>query len=364
MLAALMMSLALSGQEPCADLWSDKCEAERRARPNCFDDNLTDRCAADEQARVRTLLGVASIEDESAAGVEAYRAFFVDGYGNDMPAVAFERRPGEGPKVVVYGREGRSMSAPVSADIWQNVQSESRFADRVLQEPVATATAEGQPTALPAMCLHSWVQTVEMANTWPERWSVTPVRRRTEDACGGGLTTRFAFHLADVAVKAIPPCDVLDEGQQRNRITQLDTCLRLKGDRLAAADLRNARSSFGLRRGADPADAYAWQAAMGTNGSPRLVWAGQEIKTERSRDKNVAEFLIARHAELSSLTFRQTVFEGIDSRRAIAEGVASYVVDETTWQADYRQTWVWDPSLIEWMLSDWVVESFAPGPAR
>lgn len=333
---------------------------DENAARNCRDDNGVDRCLADVQAEVRLRLGVASIEQEAAAGVEVYRAFFVDGYGNDMPSVSFERRPGEDPKVVVYGLDNRRMSAAVSAAVWREVQAESLFADRVLQADVGALAAEGQ-TRPPALCLHSWVQTVEMANTWPERWSVVPVRRRTEDACGGGLTTRFAFHLAELAVKAVPPCDALDERQQRNRITQLASCLNLKGDRLAAAELRNARLSFGPRPGAAQDDAYAWQAALGTNGSPRLVWAGEEIRTERgSGDKNVAQFLIAKHAELPRLAFRQESFEGIDARRAQAEGTASYVLDDTTWRASYRQTWVWDPSLFEWMLSDWVVEAFTP----
>lgn len=352
MFAALLLSLALSGQEPTT--------ADR----NCGDDNGVDRCNANVQAAVRTRLGIASIEEEAAGGVEAYRAFFVDGYGRDMPVISFERRPGESPKVVVYGFEGRKISGPLSAEVWRDIQSESLLADRVLQRPSDGAGADGQAGPSQDICLHSWVQTVEMSNTWPERWRVVPVRRRTEDACGGGLTTRFAFHLAELAVKALPPCEVLDNSRQRNRVTQLATCLNLKGDRLAAAELRNARLEFGLRPGADPANPYAWQAALGTNGSPRLVWAGEEVKTERGQNQNVAQFLVAKHAELPDLTFDQMSFEGIDARQAKVDGYASYEIDDVTWRANYRQTWVWDPSLLEWMLSDWVVDVFTSASTR
>lgn len=351
MLSPWFVALALLGQ--------DVAEPDR----NCLDDNHTNRCAEEVQAATRAKLGVAAIASEAETGAEIYRAFFVDGYGNDMPVVAFERRPGHGPVAVVYGTEGRTMSAPVSAEVWNRVRSESVMADRSLADRNASPQADGRGPPPPPMCLHSWVQTVEMANSRPERWTVVPVRSRTEDSCGGALTSRFAHLLAELAVEAIAPCDVLDEKHQRNRVTQLGTCLSLKGDRLAAAELRNERVDFGLRPGADATNVYAWQAAMGTNGSPRLVWGGQEIRTERGRDKNVAQFLMARHAEFENLRFHQRTFEGIDAQTAVAEGVANYVLEGTTWQAPYRQTWVWDTSMMQWMVSDWVVEPFAAVPA-
>jgi hypothetical protein len=219
---------------------------------DCLDDNLVDRCAESSRASTRATLGMVAISDEASTGAEIYRAFFVDGYGQDMPSVSFERRPGQGPMVVVYGHGGDRISAPVSAVIWRKVQSESVLADRQILDSAASGDTGGQTVSRhQPICLHSWVQTVEMANTWPESWRAVPVRVRTEDSCGGALTTRFAHLLSELAVEAIPPCNVLDETQQRNRVTQLATCLALKGDRMAAAELRNARLSFGLRPGAD-----------------------------------------------------------------------------------------------------------------
>ncbi len=349
MIDALIFGLTLAGQ------------AATTPDRDCLDDNLVDRCAEASRAATREKLGVASMSDEAEAGAEIYRAFFVDGYGQDMPAVAFERRLGQGPMAVVYGHAGAKISAPVSADVWRKVQLESVWADRQLAEHAASVDASGRSVPRPPpICFHSWVQTVEMSNTWPGGWRVVPVRARTEDSCGGGLTTRFAHLLAELAVEAIPPCDVLDDKHQRNRVTQLSTCLTLKGDSLAAAELRNERLDFVLRPGADATSVYVWQHLLGTNGSPRLVWGDQEIRTERGRNQNVASFLVAKQAELGPLTFRQTAFEGVNAREARAEGVASYRVAEATWQAPYLQTWVWDPALSEWMVSEWIVQPFAP----
>lgn len=357
MFAALMMSLALTGQDPCStDIWSDACEAERRARPNCFDDNLTDRCAAEEQARVRALLGMASIEDEAAAGVEAYRAFFVDGYGQDMPAVSFERRPGRSPEVVVYGRNGQRMTAPVSATLWAQVRSESTFADRELQ-PIPSNSPW-----LPPMCLHAWVQTVEMANSNTSRSEIAPVRRRTEDACAAQLTTRFAFFLASEAVKAVPPCDVLSEQRQRNAVTLLVTCSGLMGDRLAAAELLNEKADRWPGQGFDWDNPYALMAWMGVNGSPALSWEGEVVRTARGEDKNVAEYLKARFAEHPSLVFAPRTFEGLNSRAAVIEGVATRSNAQGRESATYRQVWVKDPAMSEWMISEWSVQPFTPVP--
>lgn len=322
------------------------------APDNCRDDNGVDRCDAAVQTATRGKLGLASIEDEAGAGAEIYRALFVDGYGKDMPAVSFERRPGQVPIAVVYAAGDRRISAPVSADVWQAVQRESVLADRELVTPDANPAAG-------AICLHSWVQTVEMANSRPTRWRAVPVRRRTEDTCNSGLTTRFAFFLAETALKAIPPCDVLDEKHQRNHITQLATCAGLLGDRLAAASLRNERLRIAPREGADPTDSYAWQAALGTNGSPRLDWGGEVVQTRRGRDRTVAEFLTARVSDHPGLRFEQHEFEGVSSAEARSRGVAVYEKDGVRQTAPFRQTWVWDPNLSEWMLSDWVVERFA-----
>ena len=319
---------------------------------DCQDDNLVDRCAPERQAQTRTLLGMATIEDEAAADAEIYRASYVDGYGRDMPAVAFERRAGSSPVVTVYGFDGARLSAPVSAADWARVKEEAELADRQLAPP---AGSNGEVLNL---CLHSWVSTAEMANSSVSRHPVA-VRRRTEDACSRGLTNRFAFRLAEIAVGAIAPCGELDRTRQRNDVTILATCLDLKGDRFTAVELRNERGRIGPDWGQDPSDEGLWRASMGLNGSPVLNWAGTEVASSRGRHDAVAKFIVARIADHPGLRFDQLQFEGIDRRRGVVTGEAWYEVGDHSYRAPYTQTWVWDPNLNEWMLERWIVEPFA-----
>lgn len=327
---------ALGAQEPAVS-------------PDCRDDNGVNRCDGERQSQMQASLGVASIEDEAASGAEVYRAFFVDGYGRDMPAVAFERRAGASPVVTIYGGNGERMSAPVSTAAWNRVKREARFADRQLQPT-------GQVGDERSLCFHSWMSTVEMANSTGSR---EPVRRRTEDACNRGLTIDYAYALAEIAVEAIPPCDALDQEKQRNHVTTLATCLGLKGDRLAAVELRNQRGEIGPGWRRDQTDAGLWRASLGTNGSPRLNWAGTEVVTDRGGNNRVAEFIVARIAERPGMRFHQTGFEGVNRQRGAVTGLIEYDVEDVRYAAPYTQTWVWDPYLSEWMLESWNVQPFA-----
>lgn len=321
----------------------------------CLDDNHTNRCDAEEQARVRDLLGIASIEDEAASGAIVYRAFFVNGYGRDMPAVAFERRPGQSPEVMIYGPEGRSTRAPVSAEVWDRVTQEGRFADRLIQplEPAEPGVA---------ICTHSWVQTVEIANAPRERFGDDHIRRRTEDACGGGLTTRFAFLLADLAVEQIPWCHRLDAETERNAVTQLQTCLMLSGDRMAAAELYAERLADIDWRGLADLEPIALRGRlMGVNSEVTLTWGGQVLQTQSFSDRSVASFLLARFADHPHLRFWPTGVEGVDPRSVQVRGVAEATTPEDVRiTADYTQTWIWDPYGLQWALSEWTVDAFEP----
>ncbi|MGA0544267.1 hypothetical protein ACO2Q1_03230 [Brevundimonas sp. VNH65] len=326
---------------------------------NCRDDRGREICSAEHDAQVEALLGLASIAEESEQGAEVYRARYIDGYGRDMPSVSFERRPGADPVVVVYGREGRRLSGPVLSEVWDRVRSEARFADRVLEPFPTSAPSDGRAPP-PQICLHAWVVSLEMANSMPERREVTPIRRRIESACGGALAVRYAFLLAEEAVKSIAPCAIIDAQRQRNHVTILETCLGLEGDRFAAASLWNSRSTGMPRYGLDHKDPGVWRAYLGTNGSPRLDWAGQKVETDRGRNNLVAEFIASKVRETPSLRFTPTHFRGLTARRAELNGTATYGDGEARLIAAYRQTWVWDVNLHEWMLENWTVESFRP----
>jgi hypothetical protein len=331
----------------------------------CLDDNGRDVCAPAMRVDLLQRLGTVSAEEEAAAGVESYRAFFVDGYGRDMPSFSFERRPGTGPMSVVYGFGGARLEAPISERTWAEVIARGEFADRALVEREPEA-ASGT-IAAPNICLHAWNTVIEMTNSPATRWRTTPVRRRSESACNGALATRYAFFLAERTLEAQPHCQGLDQDFQRNAITTVAICLALKGDRLAAAGVYDQVRDGGPRPGADPLNPYVWQAWLGTNGSPRLNWAGETVVTQQGRDRNVAEFVIARLRQTPDLRFYPAIYDAGGSRSVVVTGKAEYSEpnmggEERRLAAAYSQTWVWDPNLSEWMVSDWTVEPFTPAP--
>jgi hypothetical protein len=277
-----------------------------------------------------------------------------------MPAVSFERRPGQSPEVVIYGFEGRSTRAPVSVEAWDEVADQARIADRTMT-PLSPPEPEGSDDVVVVMCLHAWVQTVEMANAPRVSFGDEPVRRRTESACGGGLTTRYAFWLADLAVEQIPWCHRLSDETERNAITQLNTCLYLAGDRVAAADLHSARLAGVQWRREDDVDATEWRGRFGLNGRPVLNWNGETVRSSGGwRDDTLVAFLLARFEEHPDLEFYPVDVEGVDARHVIVRGEAGYGFDETLMVADYIQTWEWDLNALEWRLTDWTVGPFAP----
>ena len=327
----------------------------------CLDDNNRDICAPAMRSALLERLGMATAEADAAAGVESYRVFFVDGYGNDLPAFVFERRAGAGPMSVVYGADGKRLEAPVSPALWDEVVARAEFADREL------VPLPADPDSAPGLCLHGWSSTVEMTNSRVTRWGSEPVRRRTENACNGALTTRFAFFLAEQTLKGQPHCQALDPDRQRGTVTLVATCMGLSGDRVAAGSAFDQIRDGQPRQGADLNNPYAWQAYLGTNGSPRLDWGGQVVVSRQGRDRNVAEFIIARRQEHPNLRFYPATYEGIDAKRVLVTGQARYSREaangeEAGFVANFTQTWVWDPNLSEWMVSDWTVEPFAPAP--
>jgi len=361
MLAALMMSLALTGQDACAaDASSDACAAGWRARPNCFDDNLTDRCAEAEQARVRALLGMASIEEEAASGAEIYRAFFVDGFGRDLPAVSFERRPNEPPKVVIYGM-GRQRSGPVVARTWDQVVGRSRHAAKA----ISNAPPESDGVDETVICLHSWVATFEA--TTNDRGQAG-IRRRTEGACQRGLTMEYAFELAALAVSSLPMCDRLKPENHRNDVARLAMCLMLEGDALAAADLLNEKGDPPRPQGA-AVTADQWREWLGSGHAARIDWSGETFAERqpyyrvRADKPDLPQFLVLRAEATGAFNLYAARYVGESVNRARVEGEITYVLgdpDESQvyMAADYVQTWV-RTSEADWRLDAWTIGTFS-----
>ena len=215
---------------------------------DCRDDRGTDRCAAEAQERVRTLFGVQPIEAHRDAGDQIYRAFYVDGYGRDVVAISFLRRPGHDPELLVHlpRWEGQARPEPLRAmvpqNVWDDVARRSAHFDRELVSRFPRAESESTLTEddeVITLCLHSWVYTIESVEDSNAPSPQPVIRRRTEDACNGGLTGAFARELDRAAVSLLPPCARLDPAQHRNAATLLAACGWLGGDRMAAAEVRN-----------------------------------------------------------------------------------------------------------------------------
>lgn len=341
---ALAAVLAASGQAQDGD-----------ATRNCRDDNGVDRCA--RLAEDVRILGMASLEDEQAAGTEVYRITQINGAGRLMPGVAYERRVGAAPQVVVYATGGVRMAAAVPLAEWEAVQGMARFADRELKP------LQGEPSSELTICLHSWLSTVEIANAANRGRPDGPVRRRTESACGGALTSSFASDLPTLAIKHFPDCDALNPNDYRNDITRLAQCVRFKGDRLAVAQLVN---QVGLRLVPEESEGLplAWARRLQANSATRIDWGGQVVTGGGGARSPIAIFMARVQTENPSLRAYLSTFEAVSSTRVEVVGDAAIndPQDENgpPLSAPFRQVWIWDVNGLNWALESWVVEPFAP----
>jgi hypothetical protein len=154
------------------------------AQPSsCKDDRGIDRCADESRTQQRLLYKVASTEDFANRRVQLVRAFFVDGYGQDMALVTFRRAPGEDLQVEVrLPDRGQSFAnpplfGPLSGLAWTEIMAGAGTFDRDLV-PLPKRDAEL------SICLHSWVSTVEVVDENGR------IRRKTSSACGGDSLVR------------------------------------------------------------------------------------------------------------------------------------------------------------------------------
>lgn len=211
---------------------------------SCTDDNGQQRCDQNAIMHQNQLFDTVAIANMAAQEMYVRRAFFVDGYGQDVLAISFVRVPGREPMVELRLPNGwptplLALSATIPIRIWDEAVERGALFDRELVPPNATAVPSPP-------CLHSWVTRVESAD--PPRqmrvdthtWTIPAVvRGKTGSSCGQQLHTRYAFALANLAMEALPNCKLLSEEQERNVVTRLRTCALLNGDRVSAAYARN-----------------------------------------------------------------------------------------------------------------------------
>jgi hypothetical protein len=278
----------------------------------CGDDRGIDRCDEAVQQRMRDLYRLESPTKMLEQGITARRAMFVDGYGNDMAAITFARRPGESPTVEVRApiAEGqpppRPLVANISNETWATVLARSKDFDQQLARELPRASPDGGEEPTLNICLHAWFVVAEavdaprvspnvLAGTGSEdsaRDAALPVeapmqpgtvRSDAESACAGGLAVDYAFELASMALIALPECSTLNFDDFRNQVVLLGQCYGLGGDRLTAGEAYRTVSKLerALRRedkedlswlfvGVGDTRADLFMAALG-GGSPYLL---------------------------------------------------------------------------------------------
>lgn len=292
---------------------------------------------------------------EAAAGVEAYRAFFTDGYDRKRPTVSFERRPNQTPKVVVYSPDG-TMEGSVSTFLWATIQDKARFADRQLA-PLAPEQTKSEVV----ICTHAWGVLIELINSPESHERAEAVRSARQHMCAPGLTTQFGYELARLAVDQLPACATLKGDNSRNDIERLALCARFSADEMAAASLA---SQIGDQLDLRAELPEAWRSWMGRDARPQLNWSGQIIKDAEHGENRVGKFLAAQErAWIQHMWARR--FEGIDARHARVTGIFTRLKPETSLeeQADYEQVWTFDSNGQRWALETWRVGEFGPRPA-
>ena len=200
---------------------------------SCQDETGSDRCSDESRAQQRQLYRAADARGLAKKKVQLIRAFFVDGYGQDIAMVTFKRAPGEDLQVEVQlpDRDPNFADPPLvgqlSGAAWTDILAGSGTFARDLV-PLLKRKDEL------SMCLHSWVTTVEVVDENDK------VRRKTSGACDrDSLATAYAFKLASIAVDAFSFCSTLSREASRNDVTRLADCSRLRGDRTAASQAYN-----------------------------------------------------------------------------------------------------------------------------
>lgn len=229
MAAALLVFLA------CGGAWT---EAQQ-----CAPNDVMDRCSPERHERMLELYGMRPIEAHRDAGDQVRRAFYVDGYDNDVVAISYIRSRGREPIVSVHlprlnGERVEPLVASIPDEAWNGVLRHSRSFDRTL-EPLQQVD-----TGMVSICLHPWVWTVEATDPSESTTEARGVRRRTDNGCDDGLAGQYADELAISAVSLLSYCRSLVPRNYRMEANLLADCFKLRGDRNAAAAVRNLVEEF------------------------------------------------------------------------------------------------------------------------
>ena len=288
--------------------------AQRPVDRNCSDDRGVDRCSEEQQRRTRQLFSVRSIEEHGAAGDQVRRVFYVDGYGRDVVLIAFVRAPGRDPVVSVHfpRREVDGTETPLQAAVPMAVWNEVIDRSGTFHRRFVAAPESSAGSGVIVLCMHSWVYTIEASD--PGGLQNERIRRKTEDACEDGPGEVYADDIERLALSLIPHCAALAPDQYRNRAALLSACRILRGDRLAAAEVRNRADAFTHVEGLS--DSGMISGLFGNDAA--VVWNGER---HTGRGYEADEFWAARMASSGDGTafFIHSV-EGVSADRVRLSG--------------------------------------------
>jgi hypothetical protein len=210
----------------------------------CGDDDGNDRCAKDTQKKMRTSYGIEDARKLMETGTTVRRAMLVDGYGNDVIAISFLRRPGTTPilevRVPCHGESDcpAPLVATISQEVWERALSQSRDFDQKLVREIPKKDTDKKDEEHIILCLHGWFAVVEAADAPKTNQNMArgQLRADAEGSCAEGLAFPYAFELAKLAHQNLPECSTLKIEWFRNSAMLLSSCAYLKGDRHAAGE--------------------------------------------------------------------------------------------------------------------------------
>ena len=242
--------------------------AATRAPPNpCARHGDSTACYVAHQATWLADFGLPTAESRLAAGDRIWRVMIYGRNLNPVVAIEYRRTAGSEPMVSLYAprEEGSpSLSEPgISATVplsdWTRLGEAGRHFDRTM-----TPRPPQPPSDHIEMCFDAWTYVVEATDPSAEE---PRLRRRVEDACESGLAIAFARELSDMAARIVPACTALELPTQSR---MLETCARLRGDRLSAALAANQADHLQSPREADDIS-YVFA------DDARLTWDGQSV---------------------------------------------------------------------------------------
>ncbi|HEY3811784.1 MAG TPA: hypothetical protein VGL66_01045 [Caulobacteraceae bacterium] len=318
-------------------------------------------CAAERDSTRLAAYGLDPIRAVAKPGGFLLRVMFSDDYDRPLPAIIVERLPSGGGRMTVVGlfNDGPSGSVFMNMAAWTHPRRTVRVATLasndmrsllseargVFESPDQVATVEDRSS----VCMHPRFATVEVAEG--DRWV-----SRGRNGCDADEVWAFAKKAAEFAVEHLSPCAALDPG---NPYYRLQDCLRLTGDRVAAAEVLKALTPRDFQ---DAAAERAYQLELRAP-AVRLEWAGEPVVTGREAEMAAWDRLTKDVGNMSEGRFFHTggaVFTGISSSEVMVSETVWYLIEK-----DDSETAISAHASYRWRLGRdhrWRVEEISVGP--